>query len=242
MASISEVGHAKNIAHLNLLNTHIRALGNAYQPANHKIELHNLEHLYHTAFSQQELVNSLAAPYWKAVKARQELFRGLNKELSKLRITCKAIEGISPEQLEEAMSIIRAVKGDRKPEKVTASTDKLAAEVNHSVSQLSFELRVRNMGFLILFLQGIRNYNPGEPAHQIAALLEMKAQMLQATKAVNDAFVPLHNAGSSRNYILYHSIDNLVKLATAAKDYLYVLLDGHTGQYRALSGIRFRYR
>ena len=43
MASNSEVGHAKNIANLNLLNTNIMALGATYNPSNPKLKLANLK-------------------------------------------------------------------------------------------------------------------------------------------------------------------------------------------------------
>jgi len=41
MASTSEVGHAKNIANLNLLNTNIIALGAIYNPSNPKLLLNS---------------------------------------------------------------------------------------------------------------------------------------------------------------------------------------------------------
>ena len=43
MASTLEVGHAKNIANLNLLNTNIIALGATYNPSNSKLLLTNLQ-------------------------------------------------------------------------------------------------------------------------------------------------------------------------------------------------------
>ena len=52
MASASEVGHAKNIANLNLLNTNIIALGTTYNPSNSKLLLTNLR-----AFTQLHIHN-----------------------------------------------------------------------------------------------------------------------------------------------------------------------------------------
>jgi hypothetical protein len=59
MASTSEVGHAKNIANLNLLNTNIASLGAIYNPSNPKLLLTNLQSIYTNAFNQQESVNTL---------------------------------------------------------------------------------------------------------------------------------------------------------------------------------------
>ena len=70
MASASEVGHAKNIANLNLLNTNIIALGTTYNPSNSKLLLTNLQSIYSTSYTQQESVNNLVAPYSVAVDER----------------------------------------------------------------------------------------------------------------------------------------------------------------------------
>lgn len=43
MASISEKGHAKNIANANLLNTYIIELGAVYNPSNPNLKLSNLQ-------------------------------------------------------------------------------------------------------------------------------------------------------------------------------------------------------
>ena len=75
MASTSEVGHAKNIANLNLLNTNIAALGNIYNPSNPKLQLAYLQNLYTTAFNHQESVNNLVAPYSIAVDEREIIFK-----------------------------------------------------------------------------------------------------------------------------------------------------------------------
>ena len=53
MKSQSEVGHAKNIANLNLLNTNIAELGTKYNPTNPKILLANLLSTYTTCFNFQ---------------------------------------------------------------------------------------------------------------------------------------------------------------------------------------------
>jgi len=73
MASTSEVGHAKNIANLNILNTNIIAVGAIYNPSNPKLLLTNLQIIYTNAFNQQESVNNLVAPYSIAVDERETI-------------------------------------------------------------------------------------------------------------------------------------------------------------------------
>lgn len=239
MASTSEVGHAKNIANLNLLNTNINALGATYNPSNPKIKLNNLQSLYTTALSQQGNVNNLVAPYSIAVDGRETIFKPLNRELTKLRKAYKATEGVTQVQLEDFMTIIRKLKGEKKS-KDKPTTEPNEEQANHSVSQLSYDQRTNTMDLLITLLQNTPNYNPNETEYTVATYQAKKASMLQATQTVADTFVPLNNARSERNSTLYNSEDNLVDTANKAKDYLFTILDSDSVQYKAISKIKFK--
>ena len=241
MASTSEVGHAKNIANLNLLNTNIIALGTIYNPSNTKLLLSNLQNLYITSFAQQESVNNLVAPYSVAVDEREIIFKPLNRELTKLRKAYKATEGVTQVQLEDFMTIIRKLKGVRKTT-ATPVTNPDEEQANHSISQMSYDQRTNNMDLLISLLQNTPNYNPNETEYKIATYQDKKALMLQKTQAVANTFIPLNNARSTRNNTLYNSDDNLVDLANKAKDYLFTILDSSSAQYKAIAKIKFKKR
>lgn len=138
MASTSEVGHAKNIANLNLLNTNIIAVGTIYNPSNSKLKLTNLQSIYTNSFSQQESVNNLVAPYSIAVNERELIFKPLNRELTKLRKAYKATEGVTLVQLEDFMTIVRKLKGVRKTA-IATSTNLDETQDNYSTSQMSYD-------------------------------------------------------------------------------------------------------
>ena len=241
MASTSEVGHAKNIANLNLLNTNIIAVGTIYNPSNPKLLLSNLQNIYTSAFNHQESVNNLVAPYSVAVDEREVIFKPLNRELTKLRKAYKATEGVTQIQLEDFMTIVRKLKGVRKSAPTT-STNPDEAQTNYSTSQMSYDQRTNNMDLLIALLQNTPNYNPNETEYKIATYQAKKAEMLVKTQAVADTFIPLNNARSLRNTTLYNAEDNLVDLANKAKDYLFTILDASSAQYKAIAKIKFKKR
>ncbi len=241
MATTSEVGHAKNIANLNLLNSNIIALGSIYVPSNPKLKLANLQSIYTTTFNHQQKVNTLLAPYSVAVDDRDLIFKPLNRELTKLRKAYKATEGVTTAQLEDFMTIIRKLKGVRKS-KTLPSTDPTVLQSNHSASQMSFDQRTNNMDGLIALLSNTPNYNPNEDEYKIATYQAKKETMLAKTQAVVNTFVPLNNARSERNNSLYHAEDNLVDLANKAKDYLFTILDVNSAQYKAIARIKFKKR
>ena len=186
MQSTSEVGHAKNIANLNLLNTNIIALGSTYNPSNPKLLLTNLQTHYTTAYSQQESVNNLVAPYSKAVDIRESIFKPLNRQLTKLRKAYKATDGVTQVQLEDFMTVIRKLKGTKK-QKENSTTDPEEEQKKHSVSQLSYDQRTNTMDLLISLLQNTPNYNPNEIEYKVTTYQDKKAAMLQSTQDVADA-------------------------------------------------------
>jgi hypothetical protein len=241
MASTSEVGHAKNIANLNLLNTNIIALSAIYNPSNPKLLLTNLQSIYTTALSQQASVNNLVAPYSIAVDSREAIFKPLNRELTKLRKAYKATDGVTPVQLEDFMTIVRKLKGEKKS-KDKPTTNPKEEQETHSVSQMSYDQRTNTMDLLIALLQNTPNYNPNETEYKVVTYQAKKASMLQATQTVADTFVPLNNARSNRNSTLYNSEDNLVDIANKAKDYLFTILDTSSAQYKAIAKIKFKKR
>lgn len=241
MASTSEVGHAKNIANLNLLNTNIVALGATYNPSNPKLLLTNLQTIYTRSFTDQESVNNLVAPYSVAVDEREMIFKPLNKELTKLRKAYKATDGVTQVQLEDFMTIIRKLKGVKKS-RVNSSTAENEEQDSYSTSQMSYDQRTNTMDSLISLLQNTPNYNPNENEYKITTYQAKKASMLATTQAVADTFIPLNNARSTRNATLYNSVTNLVDTANKAKDYLFTILDGSSAQYKAISKIKFKKR
>lgn len=238
--STHEVGHAKNIASLNLLNTNIMALGVAYNPTNPKLLLTNLQSNYSQALLEQLSVNSLLAPYSFAVNDRETIFQPLNKQLAKLRKAYKATEGVTQKELDNFMTISRRLTGAKKTKTAATGTDK--EETSHSTSQMSYDQRTNNMDLLISLLQNTPNYNPNETEFTIEFLQNQKAQMLQKTQAVANAYVPLNKARSVRNNTLYLAKDNLVELGNKAKDYLFTILDANTAEYKAIARIKFKRR
>jgi len=238
--STSEVGHAKNIANLNLLNTNIIALGAIYNPSNPNLLLVNLQNQYTENSANQESVNVKVAPYSVAVDEREVIFKPLNRELSKLRKAYKATEGVTEVQLEDFMTIVRKLKGVRKESKPKTNPEE--EQVKYSVSQMSYDQRTNNMDLLIALLQNTPNYNPNETEYKVQTYQDKKAKMLVKTQNVANTYIPLNNARSLRNNSMYSAENNLVENANKAKDYLFTILDSDSPQYKAISKIKFKKR
>jgi len=237
--SKNETGHVKNIANANLLCTHIAELGAKYNPSNPKLLLTNLQNMYNTAFAHQETVNNSIAPYSLAVDHREKLFAPVSKKITKLRKMYKTTEGVTMAQLEDFMTIARKLKGVRKVN-LDDAIDPEQKNKQISASQMSYDLRTNNYDLLVSLLQNTPGYSPNEKEYQVPTLQQEKVQMLQATQAVADSFIPLNAARTVRNNTVYNSEDNLVDTFNKAKDYMFTILDGNSLQYKTISKIKFK--
>jgi hypothetical protein len=239
MASTSEKGHAKNIANANLLNNYILELGTKYNPSNPQLLLKNLQNTYANSFMEQGNVSRLVAPYATAVTNREIIFKPLSKKITKLRKAYKATAGVTQPQLEDFMTVARRLKGIKKVNNVP-TTDTNLEKTQHSSSQMSYDQRTNNMDALLALLENTPNYSPNETEYQVATLQTQKDQMLEATQAVANTFIPLNTARSNRNNTMYLAQDNMVDTFNRAKDYLFTILDASSVQYKAISKIKFK--
>ncbi len=238
MASTSETGHAKNIANLNKFNTFAVALGDTYNPSNPALEIPKLQELYTTAFTDQEKVNINLAPYSNAVDARELIFMPLNKQLTRLRKIFISTEGVGPLQIEDFMTIIRKLKGKRKPGEAKDATPE-ELENQHSISQMSYDQRTNTMDALIALLSNTPNYDPNEDEFKVETYQTKKRDMLESTNTVNLTFKTLNTARSVRNTTLYNGPENLVDTANKAKSYILGVLLSSSSEYKVISKLQF---
>lgn len=239
MSSNSEVGHAKNIANLHLLNTHITDLGPIYNPSNPDLLLTKMQSIYTASFEEQKLVNQLIAPNSEAIKERDQEFTPLNKDLTKLIKAYKTTKGVTAEQIEGLKTIIRKLKGERK-KPIDKSENPDEKKKKNSVAQLSFDQRTNNMDLLIAYLENTPNYKPNEAEYQVETYISRKEKMLNKTDKVNKTFIPLNNARTNRDKSVYNAPNNLVDTANLSKEYIATILDTNTAQYKAIAKIKFR--
>lgn len=239
MASKSEVGHAINIANLETLNSYNTALGIKYNPNNGNIRIDKMQVLHTRSYGEQGIVNAAIAPYSVAVDAREIIFAPLNKNLTKLKKAFQATEGVGPKEMEDLDTIIRLLKGERKPGDNKEKTPEELAN-QHSVSQLSYIKRNNNMDLLIALLENTPNYRPNEDEFKVATYRNWKLRMNDSTTQVNNTFITLNTARSNRNKTLYTNPDNLVDTANTSRNYSLSILETNSPEYKAIFRIKFQ--
>ncbi|MFA9392967.1 MAG: hypothetical protein ACERKD_24380 [Prolixibacteraceae bacterium] len=243
MASISETGHAKNVATFEKLVSTITGLGAVYNPSKESTKLPALNSLLGNAKVAINDFNAAEATWKNAVKVRELAFKPLSKFITRVNNSLKA-SGSSSLIDESAMSLIRKLQGRRATPKM-ADEEKQAAEAEgktvkeSSSSQMSFDSRLDNLDKLIKFLASVTEYAPNEPELAVDGLTALYNDLSGKNSDVINASVPLTNARIARNNVLYSPLTGVIDISVDVKTYVKSVFGATSPQYKSISGLRF---
>lgn len=243
MVSVTETGHAKNVANFNDLLSSVKGYGEAYNPSKASIKLTALLDLSADARNVLNALNSAWSLFRNAAAAREAAFEPLSKFATRVLNALKATDSSS--QVDEtAKSLVRKIQGRRATPKMTAEEKKAASEdgkevVEISASQMSYDNRMENLDKLIKLLGSIDLYAPNEADLKVSALTALLNDLKEKNAAVVSASTSLSNARITRNNILYKPNTGMVDIAMDTKTYIKSVFGANSPQYRQVSKLKF---
>jgi len=246
MASISEKGHAKNVANYEKLIADVTALGTAYNPSKANLKLTALNTQLTAAKAAITAVNSAEPAYKNAVSAREASFAPLSKLITRVNNALKASD--TTEQVDEsALTLVRKLQGRRATPKKTEEEKKVALEsgkeiIEISSSQMSYDSRLDNLDKLIKLLTSVTAYSPNEADLKATALTTLYNDLKAKNTAVITAEIPLTNSRILRNEILYKPLTGLIDTSIDIKTYIKSIYGATSPQFRAISKLQFTSR
>lgn len=92
MASISETGHAKNVANFETLISYITAYGTTYNPSRVTIKIPALQTILSNAKASLNAVNAAQPIFSNAVAAQEITFKPLSKLITRVSNALKATD------------------------------------------------------------------------------------------------------------------------------------------------------
>jgi len=244
MGSVSETGHAKNLANFNELLSFVSAYDTDYKPAKASISLAELQKLSNEARNALADLNTLNSAWRKAAIERDVAFKPLSKLMTRVMNALKASD--TPYQADENVrTLVRKIHGSRAKAKLTDEEKQiLAAEGKEireiSSSQTSFDNRLENYHKLIKLLSGFPLYAPNEPDLKVEGLTDLYNDLMLKNTAAVTAFVPVSNARIARNTVFYKEDTGLVDIALAVKAYVTSMFGASGPQYKQLAKLRFK--
>ena len=155
-----------------------------------------------------------------------------------------ASSDVASNTLPDVKTLTRKLQGQRAtPKKDDPPTDPAnpgeAGPKNISVSQLSYDSRLENLGKLIELLAVQTGYVPNETELSVTGLRALHTEMDRLNTAVINAQKPVVNARAARNNELYHPQTGLVKVSTDVKAYIKSVFTIKSPQYKQVSRLQF---
>jgi hypothetical protein len=243
MTSISETGHAINVANFDELISFASSYGTDYNPSKPSIKPEALSTLSGYAKKALDRVNTALPDYSNAVAAREAAFAPLNKMVTRVLNSLKATDTTSQVD-ENAKTFARKIQGIRAVPKLTAAEKKSVEEAGKEVveissSQMSYDSRLDNFDKLIKLLNSVGLYAPNEADLKVSALTSFYNELKTKNTAVVNAITPLSNARIVRNDILYKDLTGLVDIASDVKTYIKSVFGATSSQYKQVGGLKF---
>lgn len=244
MKSISETGHAKNLANFNEMRSFVSTYGTDYNPAKASIGLAELQTLSDNARNALADLNEQYSVYRNAAIARDLTFKPFSNLITRVMNALRASD--TPVQADESVRmLIRKIRGSRVSAKLTDEEKQiLAAEGKEtreiSSSQTSFDNRMENFHRLIKLLSGFPLYAPNEPDLTVEGLSNLYDDLMIKNAAAIAAYVSVSNARISRNVVFYKENTGLVDIALAVKAYVKSRFGTRSPQFTQISKLEFR--
>lgn len=245
MKSISETGHAKNIANFEDLISFCEGYGAIYNPTKESLKIPQLKALYQIAQDKLTASKAQKTNFNNATNERRNAFKDL-KPLSTKIVNAFAVSGADALAQNNLKSVNKKLQGSTssakkdEPSVNTATTPETAKTI--STSQQSYDRLIDHFANVIQVLEQNPVYAPNENNLQVDSLKD-KLLVLQAknTNLIN-AYTSYSNAMIDRNQTLYNPLSGIIQTAKEVKQYVKSIFGATSPQYKQVSGLEFKVR
>ena len=242
MTSISEVGHAKNVANFEDLIAYCTAYGSTYNPSKAALQLTALNTLLTSAQTELANVTTAKNAFDTVTGDRQLAFEPL-KSLATKVFNYLSVTDATDQTIADAKTINNKIQGRRSGAvSETPPTEGGTSPNTVSVSRQSYDMLIENFSELIDLISSVPSYTPNETELTVTSLTTFHSNLQTANTNVINAEVVYSNARISRNTILYAENTGLVDIALEVKKYVKAVFGATSPQYKQISGIKFTNR
>jgi len=238
MPSISETGHAKNVANFQDLIAFVTGYGASYNPNKNALKLPQLIALHTAAQANLAEVVTKNTLYNNKVNERVAAFKDL-KSLSTRLINALQTTDATPEKIANAKTFNKKMQGVRAKASETTTDPNTPAPSTISTSQQSYDQQIQHLAGIISVLETEPSYAPNEVDLQIATLTAKQADLTAKNSAVATAYTNVSNSRIARDTTIYEADTGLFDIATEVKKYVKSVFGATSPQFAQIKGIEF---
>jgi len=238
--SVSETGHAKNVANFQSLISFCSGFGAVYNPSKESLKIPQLQSLLQSA---QDKINSTITQktsFDNATNSRRNAFADL-KPLSTKITNAFAVSGVEQLGISNMKSMNKKLQGTTsKKASATAEDSQPDTGKTISTSQQSYDKMVEHFSSIIEILIQNPAYNPNENDLKVTSLQDKLSDMQTKNSELIDAYTQYSNAMLERNQVLYNPLSGLVQTSKEIKQYVKSIFGASSPQFKQINGIEFK--
>jgi hypothetical protein len=238
MASVSETGHAKNVANLQDLISFVTGYGATYNPTKNALKLPQLNALATASQASLADVVTKNTAYNNKVNERVVAFSNL-KALSTRLINALQTTDATTQKVADAKAFNKKLQGVRAKAVTTPPDPNTPAPTTISTSQQSYDQQIQHLAGIISVLQTEPSYAPNENDLKIVTLTAKQADLTAKNNAVATAYTNVSNSRIARDTNLYATTTGLFDIATEVKKYVKSVYGATSPQFAQIKGIEF---
>jgi len=239
MATISETGHAKNVANFETLITNCKGFGEAYNPSSNDIKIDVMVRYHLESKTEVREVKNKKAPFDEVEGHRKTHFKAYGALATKIMGALKA-SGAPITVIQDAETINKKMQGKRATGATIELKEDGTAKDRISVSQLSYDMKIDHLEKMIELLSIEPAYNPNENPLKVSNLTIYRTELETINSAVKNAYVPYYTALISRNKKLYDPEKGLVARALQVKNYVKSVYGANSPEFKRIQSLKFR--
>ena len=239
MATISETGHAKNVANLHKLIEQVSVYAQ-YNPPVENLSITNLQTLYTAALAKLSEVEEKRNAHKNATAQRKLAFESLKPKCTRIINFLEILE-LTEGTRNHARSLNRLIQGGRKHSTPSVAENETPVRTI-STSRQSYTQQADNFGILLQLLQSIPAYMPNEEELKLTNLETYRATLVNATNTTDQTEAELNQKFIERDQLLYDDNTGLYNIAQNVKKYVKSLYGAKAPEYENISKIKFNKR
>lgn len=236
--SVSETGHAKNVANFQNLIIFVTAYGASYNPSKAALKLPQLTTLATASRASLSDVVTKNTAFNNKINERVEAFSNL-KPLATRVINALQITNAASQKVDDAKGFNQKLQGIKSRKTQTLKDPNAEAPKTISTSQQSYDQQIQHWSGLISVLQSETSYAPNEPDLKIATLVAKQTDLTAKNNAVATAYAAVSNSRIARDIVLYKEETGLLDVVADVKKYVKSIYGASSPQFAQVKGLKF---
>lgn len=243
MASTSEKGHKKNIAHFSQLIQFCISYGATYNPSKNSLKVPQLQTQLTSIETNFDAVNTTKIAFDNAENNRMDAFKDLKKLGTRL-IGALDVTDASKQLVKDAKTVNAKLQGGKLTKadagKVATASEGGTTSKTISNSQQSYDNLIDHFSKIIAILATEPTYLPNETELQLTTLNTQLTNLKNLNTAVANAYTTVSNARIARNQSMYNPTVGMCQVAKEVKAYVKSVFGATSPQFKQVNKLEFK--